>query len=74
MPEQKTSGVLDMLKQRLASAKGDAVKHQDECDNLKAKLAAETKRGDEAEMEVKSLSRRIQLLEDDVRYARKIRI
>ena len=61
------SGILDMLKAKLATAKEDAEKYQTECENVKAKLATEGTRADEAEEQVNSLSRRIHLLEDSVR-------
>ena len=70
--QKSGTGVLDMLKKKLATAKEDAEKYQTECENVKAKLATESTRADEAEEQVNSLNRRIHLLEDSVRCKDKL--
>ena len=61
------STILTTLKNKLAASKADADRYQDECEELRAKLTAETAKVEEAEQENKSLERRIQLLEDSVK-------
>ena len=61
-------GVLDILKKKMAIAKAEAEKYQEESEEVKAKLADETKKCEESEEEAKSLKRRMVLLEDNLRY------
>ena len=60
------SGVLGVLKKKLAASKAEADKYQEECENLETKLAAETAKVEETEQEARSLERRIRLLEDNL--------
>ena len=62
------SSVLSVLKNKLAQSKADAEKYQEETEELRAKLTAETSKVDQAELEARSLERRIQLLEDNLRF------
>ena len=64
------SSVLSVLKNKLAQSKADAEKYQEETDELRAKLTAETQKVDQAELEARSLERRIQLLEENLRFAK----
>ena len=69
MADGKTtaSSVLSVLKNKLAQSKADADKYQEETEELRAKLTAETAKVDQAELEARSLERRIQLLEENLR-------
>ena len=64
------SSVLSVLKNKLAQSKADAEKYQEETDELRAKLASEKEKVDQAELEARSLERRIQLLEENLRFVR----
>ena len=62
------SSVLSVLKNKLAQSKADSEKYQEETEELREKLTAEKAKVDQAELEARSLERRIQLLEDNLRY------
>ena len=62
------SGVLGVLKNKLAQSKADADRYQEECEDLRAKLKEENVKVNEAEQETRSLESRIRLLEDSLRY------